>query len=322
MSYAVAYSAPLPPAPAASRAEEDRYLWDAFRFHSRTFSLASRLLRREVHLPVATLYMFCRTIDGVADERVLEVGVPRALAELDTARMALVRTLEGRPPEGLLWRRLAEVNEQFDLAPEPLFELLEGAEWDLTGTPITSEADLLAYSELVAGSVGAMMLPFLVANRTQIPVLTPSARALGGAMQITNILRDVGEDIQRLGRVYLPQSLLEAFGVTPQTLSQLHRGGAPGIAYTRMTESLMELAERLYRQAQPGIAALPLRSRLGISAAARMYREILNEVRAAGYDNLARRNAVDLSRKLLLVAHDDYGRRRARLRDQLAVQGA
>jgi 15-cis-phytoene synthase len=315
-------AAPAPPPTSASRAEEDRYLWEAFRHHSRTFSLATRLLHREVRLPVAALYLYCRTVDGLADDRVLEVGPAAALAELDAAREDLTRTLEGRPPSGLLWRRLAEAHERYDLVPDPLFELIDGAEWDLRGLPIETEADLLAYADLVAGSVGAMMLPFLVPEVDRRAALTPLARALGNAMQVTNILRDVGEDLLRLDRVYLPASALAAHGLTRTCLARCASGEAVSPAYSRLMERMMELAEGLYREAEPGVEALPGRARLGIAAAARMYREILNEVRASGYDNLRRRNVVDLGRKLRRAAHDGYGRRKARLLGRPALQVA
>lgn len=303
-----------PPPPSAGRAEEDRYLWRAFRHHARTFSLATRLLPRRVRLPVATLYLYCRTVDGIADERGIELGTDGALAELDAARARLACTLAGRPPSALLWRRLAEVHAVFDLPPGPLYELLDAAEWDLRGRTIRDERDLLAYSDLAAGSVGAMMLPFLVRTRADIPRLEAPARALGRAMQVTNILRDVGEDLQRLGRVYLPLDQMERFAVTRAELLHVARNGrAPSRAYVAMMEAVMATAERLYDEAEAGIRALPVQSRLGIAAAARMYREILNEVRAAGYDNLRRRSVVELPRKLRLVAHDDYARRKTAL---------
>lgn len=313
-------NAPLPPLPVgASREAEDDYLWRSFRHHSRTFSLAARLLPADVRLPVATLYLYCRTIDGIADERVFDVGAEGALAEVEAARRALDATLAGDPPDGLLWRRLAEVHALYNLLPEPLYELLAGARWDLSGRGIETMSDLLAYSELVAGSVGAMMLPFLITDRAEIAALTPTARALGNAMQITNILRDVGEDLDRLDRVYLPATLMRAHGLNRADLAALSRAGEASDAYVALLESVMAEAERLYDTAESGIAALPLRSRVGIAAAARMYREIMNEVRAAHYDNLGRRNYVPLARKLRLVVDDAYARRRSRLRASLAL---
>ncbi|HYE95879.1 MAG TPA: phytoene/squalene synthase family protein [Rubricoccaceae bacterium] len=300
--------------PGASRAEEDRFLRLAFRHHSRTFSLATQLLPRNVRLPVATLYLYCRTVDGIADHRVLEVGPQRARAELDRARDRLAAALDGRPADDLLWRRLAEVHQRFGLLPRPLFQLLDGAAWDLEGRPVETERDLLAYADLVAGSVGAMMLPFLVERRTDIPALEPPARALGVAMQVTNILRDVGEDFHTLGRVYLPRDWMARHGVPPDALGGPAALNGHRRAYVALTEGLMARAEALFDEAEPGIRALPSGTRRGVAAAARMYREILNEVRAAGYDNLGRRAVVSLARKLRLVVHDDYARRRAALR--------
>ncbi|HLT46499.1 MAG TPA: phytoene/squalene synthase family protein [Rubricoccaceae bacterium] len=305
---------PARPPRGAARAAEDRYLRRAFRHHARTFSLAARLLPRHVRLPVATLYLYCRTVDRIADEHVLAVGPDRARAALDRARRRLDDALDGRPADDLLWRRLAEVHGTYGLPPRPLHQLLDGAGWDLDGRAIETDSDLLAYADLVAGSVGAMMLPFLVARREDVAALEAPARALGQAMQLTNVLRDVGEDARRLGRVYLPHEALAAHGLTPEDLLGDAPAGGPKAAYAALVESVAAQAEGLYDRAEAGIAALPGSVRTGIRAAARMYREILNEVRAAGYDNLGRRAVVPLGRKLRLVVHDDYARRRARLR--------
>lgn len=311
--------APARPPRGASRADEDRYLRRAFRHHARTFSLAARFLPRPVRLPIATLYLYCRTVDAIADERVLEVGADGARAELDRARRRLDDALEGRPTDDLLWRRLAEVHGTYGLLPRPLHQLLDGADWDLASRPVETSGDLLAYSDLVAGSVGAMMLPFLVAQRADVAALEAPARALGRAMQLTNVLRDVGEDARRLGRVYLPQEAMADHGLTPDDLLGHALDGGPTAAYTALVESVAAQAEALYGEAEAGIEALPGSVRTGIRAAARMYREILNEVRAAGYDNLRRRAVVSLGRKLRVVVHDDYARRKARLTVPLTV---
>lgn len=302
-----------PPAPTASRAEEDRYLKQAFRHHARTFSFAARLLPKPVRLPVATLYLYCRTVDNIADRRILEVGPEAARREVDDARRCLDAALEGRPPDGLLWQRLAEVHARYGLLGAPLHELLDGARWDLDGRLVETMGDLLAYSDLVAGSVGAMMLPLLADDRADLAALEAPARALGRAMQLTNILRDVGEDRLQLGRVYLPLEALVAHGLSSDDLLGPALDGRPKAAYRALIESVAAQAEGLYAEAEVGINALPGSARTAIMAAARMYREILNEVRQAGYDNLSRRAVVPLRRKLRLLVHDDYAPRKARL---------
>jgi phytoene synthase len=292
-----------------TRADENQWIWESFQYHSRTFSLAARFLPRPVQMPIATLYLFCRRVDSIADQRVLEVGPERALDEVAEVRNRLDDTLAGQPPtDEVLWRRLAEVHDRYGLDRGPLEELIEGAVWDLEDRPIETKDDLIAYSNLVGGSVGAMMLPFL--SDEAHSDLEPAARKLGIAMQITNIVRDVGEDIDELDRVYLPAAWMQTHNVPREALVNGRR--APG--YRDLLERAMSVAEQHYRASYDGVAALPFRTRVGIRAAARMYREILNEVRANEYDNLTRRAYVSFGRKLLLVAYDNYDWRKARLR--------
>ena len=295
--------------------ETDAQLWQAFRYHSRTFSFAARLLPRELQLPVATLYQFCRSVDTIADERVLEVGADVALSELYTLRAKLDTTLDGRPPRQFVWQRLAGVIDRLAFDPRPLYELIDGAEWDLRGRPITTYDDLVAYSNLVGGSIGAMMLPFLTHQPDAPDDLDEPARALGIAMQITNILRDVGEDFRKRDRVYLPGQELDALGLDLSAL--LHDGPSP--SYRSIVEVLMGTAETYYDRGLPAIDRLPRVMHRGIRSAARSYREILNELRAVGYDNLSRRVYVPFWRKCWLVVHDGYEARRARLRHAIAA---
>ncbi len=310
-----AFAAPAHPAAGASRRDEDRFLRRAFRHHSRTFSLATRLLPRRERLPVAVLYLYCRTVDTLADERARRIGDAAALGELATLERALDATLSGHPPEGtngLLWRRLAEVHATYDLPAHALRQLIDGARWDLEGRPVRSRADLIAYADLVAGSVGAAMLPFLVRGRADRARLDGSARALGTAMQITNVLRDVGEDCRDLGRCYLPADEMAARDLDVGALTEA--GPPVPRAYADLVESLMAEAEALYDEAARAIPSLRPGAQAGIRGAARMYREFLNGVRANGYDNLTRRAAVPLRRKLRVLLDDDYAGRRERAR--------
>ncbi|MDX1439742.1 MAG: phytoene/squalene synthase family protein [Rubricoccaceae bacterium] len=294
----------------ASRIEQDRYLQQVFGYHSRTFSLATRLLPQNVRLPIATLYVFCRTIDGLADEYVLDASAEQAREEVERIRICLKQSLRGHPPDELLWKRLSEIHEQFSLPVEAMNELLDGALWDINNQPIHSTGDLLEYADHVAGSVGAMMLPFLVDERSNQAELTPSARALGQAMQLTNIVRDVGEDWRQLGRIYIPHEVMHSAGLTADDLSDVAMSDVKLEGYIEVLETIMELADALYEEAKPGLEALPLNVRRGIGAAARMYREIQNEVRAAGYDNLRHRAVVPFARRARLIAHDDYQKRK------------
>lgn len=294
----------LPP-----RIQTDTHVWEAFRYHSRTFSMAARLLPRRVQMPIATLYLFCRRVDTLADQEVLTIGPDAALEEAEFLRHKLDRTLSGFPPDAFLWQQLARVHEEFALVPEALFELLDGAEWDLQGRTVETKADLIHYSNLVGGSVGVMMLPFLVRDRADVNRLEASARRMGIAMQLTNILRDVGEDLETLERVYLPMAWIEAQELQLETLAD---GQVPA-SYPPLLETIMEEAEQRYASCMDDIDALPFQVRVGIRAAGRMYREIMNEVRARNYDNLTQRAYVPFWRKAKLVLRDGYAGRKTRL---------
>ena len=296
------------PAPAPGP-ELDHWVRQYFRVHSRTFSLATRLLPARVRQPVAVVYWYCRTIDNIADQRSLELGTPAALDHLHHAEQALDRCLAGHPDPEPLWLALAAVQTSWSLPRRPMFELIEGARWDLESRPVATMDDLVTYSQLVAGSIGEMTLPFLtdpMASRSS--VLVSSARALGVAMQITNILRDVGEDLDVLGRTYLPGDSWRALGLAADD-----RPEPRDPRYRALVESLMAEAESGYRIGLDGIEGLDRGARLGIRAAARTYREILNEVRAANYDNVFQRAVVPYPRKLACFVQDGYEARKKRL---------
>ena len=295
----------------------DGDLWRSFQYHSRTFSFAARLLPHTIQMPIATLYVFCRKVDDIADRRFFEVGPAQARMELDTLRDNLEATLQGHPPDQFFWRRLHTVHQQFGLSMAPLHELLDGAAWDLDQRPVRTQDDLIVYSNLVGGSVGAMMLPFLLHDRHQLAEAEPPARALGIGMQITNIIRDVGEDY-RMGRIYLPATWMAAYDLHPNDLDS----DAPPPSYPSLMEEAMDLAETFYDQGLAGLGLLPQRVRIGIRSAARSYREIMNVVRAQRYNNLSQRAVVPFRRKCALVLHDGYARRKTRLRQPSPVFSA
>ncbi len=288
-----------------------RDMWRGFRFHSRTFSLATLLLPRGIRQPVAVLYLFCRRIDEIADTLFLEIGNEGAIEVLRDTERQLEGTLAGDPPDEYLWRRLSAVHADFGLDPKPMRELIAGADWDLKGKTVDTVEDLVSYSNLVGGSIGAMMLPLLRSARS--PEIEERARAVGIAMQITNILRDVGEDRAVLGRTYVPAELASRYGIEIDALE------SPSLAYGQLVEELMRLAEEQYERGMQGVRHLPAKTRRGILSAIRMYREILNEIRANNYDNLTRRAYVSAGRKASLLLRDSYISRKSRLRRHLAT---
>jgi phytoene synthase len=148
--------------------------------------------------------------------------------------------------------------------------------------------------------IGLQMLPVLGTEGPRGEA-APYAAALGEAFQLTNFLRDIGEDLDR-GRLYLPADQLAAFGVDRMMLERAHRTGRTERPIRRALAHLVSCTRAVYRRAEPGIALLRKESRPCIGTAARLYRHILDEIVACDYDVLGRRVVVPAHRRLRLAA--------------------
>ncbi len=262
---------------------------DLLRQGSRSFFAASLLLPRRVHRPALALYAFCRVADDLIDTG----GDPAAA--LIGLRARLDAVYAGRPQPFAADRALAAVVLRHAIPQALLDALLEGFEWDAAGRRYDSLAELEAYAARVAGTVGAMMAT-LMGERSAEGV----ARAcdLGVAMQLSNIVRDVGEDA-RAGRLYLPQDWLRAAGIDPDAWLA-HPSFDPALA--GIVQQLLHRADQLYCRADPGIAALPRTCRPGIGVARHLYAEIGQQVVRQGYNSVGQRAVVPPARKLRLLA--------------------
>ncbi len=234
--------------------------------HGRSFALAGRLLPAGVRDDAAVVYAFCRLVDDTADEAPSEAVARR---ELDVLQAELL----GEAPRRPLVRAYLDVCARAGIPAEAGAELLRGVRGDLDPVQLGDDRALLRYAYRVAGTVGLMMCGVL-------GVRDPAARAqaidLGVAMQLTNICRDVREDAGR-GRVYLPADRLRRHGVEPDALlAETDGQPTPSVraATAAVVGELLALAERYYASAGTGVPAIPLRARLAIGAAARIYRAI------------------------------------------------
>ena len=257
------------------------------RTHARTFALASRLLPREKRRASYALYAFCRVADDLVD-RATPGSEAQLERQLDEYERQLLAALAGRP-SGPVFREMAWVSHEYEVPAEPLVELLRGVACDLAPSRYETWADLERYCEGVASSVGEMCTHVFgvpggaEARRRAVRY----ARTLGVAMQLTNILRDIGEDAHR-GRCYLPEEELAAFGLTPREVLR-----NPAIArderWRPMMAFLIGRARTLYEASMPGIALLAADAQPCARACAIGYAGILGAIETQGYDTITRR---------------------------------
>ncbi|MCG6954999.1 MAG: squalene/phytoene synthase family protein [Gemmatimonadetes bacterium] len=278
----------------------DRAAWGrCFGSHAKTFSLAARLFPPAERLRVEALYAYCRFTDDLVDAVGDEVDPEELAARLDVWRDLSRRAFdEGASDIPLLDAVMADaVRADVDwLYPDAL---LEGVGMDLAPRRYADWKELGRYTFCVAGAVGGWMTHLF---GIRDPDTVARAHALGHAMQLTNILRDVGEDLE-LGRVYLPQQLLDRYGLDVDQLSAWQRSTEPlPERYSAAMRELIATAEERYGAALPGIRRLPPAFRRPVAVAASAYRGIHAEVRRNGYDTLRRRAHTSLVRKVLLGA--------------------
>lgn len=274
--------------------------------HGRTYFLATRLLAPAQRPFVHALYGFARSCDDIVDA----LDAPRPAldraAELDLLGARLRTALERPEAESdHVLVAVADTARRHDLDPAYFEAFLTSMRMDTVVRDYPTYADLDRYMYGSAAVIGLQMLPVL---GTSVPraEAEPAAAALGVAFQLTNFLRDVGEDLDR-DRVYLPADELAAFGVDRELL---HRSRRAGRLDPRVRTALAHLVARtraVYRRAAPGIGQLVPASRPCVRAAYRLYGGILDQIVAAEYDVLTRRAVVPTSRRLA-VALPELGR--------------
>ncbi|TFU17498.1 phytoene/squalene synthase family protein [Thermus tengchongensis] len=259
-------------------------LLDLIRRHSTTFYLGSLLFPPTERKGAWAVYTACRLGDEAVD------GPEGGAASLEAWWRGVERAYEGRPKEE--WEKgLAWALERWPIPLEAFRDMREGFLTDLGPVRLGTEDDLMVYCYRVAGTVGRMIAPIAGGG----PEVEAKAVRLGQAMQLTNILRDVGEDLER-GRVYLPTELLDRFGVA---LSDLREGRITP-QYRALMAHLETKARDLYREGLSGLSGLK-RGRAAIAMAALQYQGILDKLRLFGYDNLHHRAHLGTWERLRLL---------------------
>lgn len=264
--------------------------------NSRSFRFAARFLPGEEARRVAEVYAFCRFTDDLVDgaDGVPAVELAARLEEWEhLALLAHAGVTTGIPLLDGPLGRTGRMGVGFGYARS----LIDGMRMDLIPGHYANLVELEQYAYRVAGSVGQWLTELAGVHGDWV---LARAADLGKAMQLTNILRDVGEDWRR-GRLYLPLDMMARHGFAPEALKEASSwGGEPPLAWRSLMEELMTVAERHYRSALHGIPSLPGYFQRPVLVAALVYREIHEALRQNGYDNIGRRAFASPASKLLV----------------------
>lgn len=266
-----------------------RHCQTVTREHSKTFYLGSRCFPGKQRAAVWAVYAACREGDDIADG-----GGPDVEARLADWWSRVQGAFAGRPSQHPTDTALAWAVREYPIPLSAFSELHEGLRMDLRGHSYADMDDLTLYCRRVAGVVGFMIAP--ISGYEGGEATLDRALRLGQAMQLTNILRDVGEDLS-LGRVYLPAEVLTRYGLSRADLER----GVVTPEYRAMLRDLTAQARAWYAEGRAGIPLLRGRARLAVATAARAYEGILDDLEAAGYDNFNRRAYVSGRRKLMML---------------------
>jgi phytoene synthase len=254
---------------------------------SKTFYLASLFLAAEKRRAVWAVYAFCRTADDVVDTNAPAGERLVRLDELERKLIGAVRGLASEP----IFVAYADAAANYRIPLEPALALLRGARTDITIRRYATYADLCEYCYLVASTVGLLVSPILGYASEEALAFGVT---LGRAMQLTNILRDVGEDA-RMGRVYLPTEDLERFGYSEAEIFD----GVIDERFVALMKFQIARVRDLYLEAEPGIAMLSPESRYTVRLALTLYRRILRAIELNGFDVFQRRAYVPLQAKIV-----------------------
>ncbi len=246
------------------------------RQHGTTYYFASRRLPLATRRRVDAVYGFVRVPDEWVDNPNADDIQPPA-ERLQHYRQEMLAATYGRRPTFGVLRAFCDVLRECQMPLEEPLQFLDSMESDLTVNRYETYDQLRHYMRGSAVSVGIMMLYVLNANRDA--ATREAATALGEAMQLTNFLRDIGEDLTR-GRIYIPQEDLTRFGVSESEL----RVGEISRPVVELMRFQIARARALYERADLGIQDLPDEMRFGVTLARELYSKILDKIEEANYD--------------------------------------
>jgi 15-cis-phytoene synthase len=255
---------------------------------SSNFYYAFMLLPRERRRALYSVYAFCRFVDDIADDA--RINNPTEM--LTRWREELDKVFAGNPSRAIS-RALSESVRRFNIPRRYFEDVIDGVEMDLTKHRYGDFADLFLYCRRVASAVGLICIEIFGYRNHSTRVY---AERLGIACQLTNIIRDVGEDAAR-NRIYLPLDDLARFDVSQsEILNSVYT-----LRFCRLIEFEAERARQYYREAEQALADEDRRSMLAAEGMRLIYADLLEQIARSGYRVFASRISLSVPRKLYLV---------------------
>ncbi|MFN3742709.1 MAG: phytoene/squalene synthase family protein [Anaerolineales bacterium] len=255
--------------------------------HSKSFYLASALLPKEKRSAIRALYAFCRTVDDIVDE----AAEDDRKARLDYWRE--VTKTASAPSNDLVAVAWADTLARYHIPRRYALQLIDGVAHDLTQSRYQTFDQLATYCYGVASTVGLMSM-YIIGFKSHDAV--PYAIKLGVALQMTNILRDVGEDY-RNGRLYLPREELVFYGIREQDIAE----GRLTDNWRQFMKFQIERTRHIYAEARAGVKLLAREGQLAVGAASVFYQGILDEIEKNDYDVFTKRASLSAWEKLRRV---------------------
>lgn len=276
---------------------------------SRSFRFAARLFPAADRRRIAGVYSFCRYTDDLVD-RAEGLSTDEVEARLEAWVSLARRAYDGESTGiGLLDGVMAD-SARSGVPFRYVWELIEGMRMDLRPRTYADLGELRTYTYRVASVVGLWLTEL---HDVRDEAVLERAATMGHAMQLTNILRDVGEDLEA-GRLYVPLEVLAGHGLDRSDLERMRRDGRIDPAWRDLVEELMAVADGWYREAFAALPALPRSFQRPVAVAAWIYRGIHDGIRRNGYDNLRRRAWTTVPEKASLGVRALFELRRARRR--------
>ena len=268
------------------------------RYHAKTFYMATRFLPNHKQRSIFAIYGLCRYLDDLVDEAedliaLKKISTNEISNKLTAFKKKLNDTYAGMEQSDPILMAFSDVLKNYNIDITLPFDLIDGVESDLTKNRYYNFEELYDYSYKVASVVGLMTSEIF---EYENPEALKYAVDLGIAMQLTNILRDIGEDLER-NRIYIPQVELKAFGVTEADLFNHNMSKD----FVQLMKFQVDRAKSYYENADKGIPMLSKDSRLPVYLARENYSKILEKIEYNNYNVFNQRAYLNSSEKLSII---------------------